>query len=95
MRALGARRSTVFSIILAESVLLCVGGGILGILLGHGIVLAASPIVELRSGILLNPYAFVPYELVLIPALIALAALVGVIPGMSAYRTDVAKTLAS
>jgi putative ABC transport system permease protein len=95
MRALGARRSTVFAIILAESILLCVGGGILGILLGHGIVLAASPIVEARSGILLNPYAFVSYELIVIPALIALAALVGVIPGMSAYRTDVAKTLAS
>ena len=95
MRALGARRSTVFAIILAESVLLCVGGGILGMLLGHGIVLAASPIVEARSGILMNPYAFVSYELVLIPALIGLAALVGVIPGMSAYRTDVARTLAS
>ena len=93
MRALGARRSTVFSIILAESVLLCLGGGLLGMLLGHGLALAAAPIVESRSGILINPFAFEPLELVLIPVLIVLAALVGVIPGIRAYRTDVARTL--
>ena len=95
MRALGARRSTVFSIILAESVLLCVGGGVLGMLLGHGLALVSAPIVEGRSGILINPFAFEPLELVLIPVLILLAALVGVIPGIRAYRTDVARTLGS
>lgn len=94
MRALGASRQTVFAIILCESVLLCFVGGILGLLLGHGLVFAAAPIVEARSGFLLNPYAFEPFELVLIPSLIVLASLVGFIPGMTAYRTDVAKTLA-
>lgn len=93
MRALGARRGSVFSIIVAESVLLCTGGGLLGLLLGHGLVFLASPIVEQRSDVLINPWAFDPMELVLLPALIVLAAIIGLGPGLSAYRTDVAKGL--
>ena len=38
---------------------------------------------------------FVPYELILIPGLIVLAALAGYLPAMSAYRTDVAKALSA
>jgi len=94
MRALGARRTTVFSIIVAESLLLCVGGGILGLLLGHGLVFLSAPFVEAQSGLLVDPLAFEPVELILFPALIALAALIGFIPAMTAYRTDVARTLA-
>jgi putative ABC transport system permease protein len=95
MRALGARRETVFTIILAESLLLCLGGGLVGLLLGHGIVFAAAPIVEARSGLLINPLAFEMSELVIIPITIALAGLVGFLPGMTAYRTDVAGALSS
>jgi putative ABC transport system permease protein len=94
MRALGAQRRTVFSIILAESILLCFGGGILGILLGHGLVFAAAPVVQQQSGLLINPFAFEPIEFVLLPGLIALASLIGILPGLSAYRTDVARALA-
>lgn len=95
MRALGAGRQTVFSIILLESILLCFGGGLLGILMGHGLVFIAAPIVEAESGLLIDPWAFETLELILLPSLIILASLVGFIPGMTAYRTDVAKTLSS
>ena len=37
----------------------------------------------------------VPPELLLIPALILLAVVVGFLPAMAAYRTDVAKSLGS
>lgn len=94
MRALGAQRTTVFSIILAESILLCFGGGLLGLVLGHGLVFLASPFVQNQTGLLISPYAFEPVELILLPILIALASLVGVVPGLTAYRTDVARTLA-
>lgn len=94
MRALGAGRQTVFSIILLESMLLCFAGGISGIVLGHGLVFAAAPIVEVKTGLLIDPWAFEPLELVLLPTMIVLASLVGFIPGMTAYRTDVAKALA-
>ncbi len=95
MRALGARRGSVFSIILSESILLCVGGGLAGVLLGHLLILAAAPYIELQSGLIINPWSFEPVELVLIPGLVVLASLIGMVPGMTAYRTDVAKSLAN
>ena len=95
MRALGARRQTVFSVILAESILLCLGGGLFGLLLGHGLVFAAAPLVEARSGLLIDPFAFEPIELVLFPVLIVLASLIGFLPGLTAYRTDVADALSN
>ena len=95
MRALGARRQTVFSIVLLESLLLCLVGGLAGIALGHGIVFVAAPIIEARSGLLIDPAAFNPLELIVIPAMIVMATLVGFLPGMTAYRTDVAESLSS
>lgn len=93
MRALGARRSTVLSIILSESIMLCLGGGVLGLLLGHGLIFLAAPIVEIRTGLLVNPMTFDPYELILFPVLLLLGSLVGLLPGLTAYRTDVADAL--
>ena len=93
MRALGARRTTVFAVILTESTLLCLAGGILGLLLGHGLVFLAPPLVQARSGVLIDPFAFEPLELVLLVVLLGFASLVGFVPGLTAYRTDVAKTL--
>lgn len=93
MRALGAQRMTVFSIILGESVLLCIGGGLLGIVLGHGLVLIAAPFAEARAGIIVDPFRFEMIEVVLFPALLVMATLVGLLPGLTAYRTDVAESL--
>ena len=95
MRALGARRQTVFSIVLAESILLCIGGGILGLLLGHGLIYFSAPYIEVAAGILVDPLSFEPLELILFPILLGLAALVGFLPGMTAYRTDVAESLSN
>lgn len=93
MRALGARRQTVFSIIVAEAVLLCVGGGLAGLMLGHGLVFVAGPVVEARSDILIDPWFFEQHELYILPALLVLAVVVGLVPGITAYRADVAKGL--
>lgn len=93
MRALGARRGTVMTIILAESVLLALGGGLLGILLGHGLIQLLQPVIVAQTGVSIGAFTFEKVELILIPLLIALAALVGFLPSLSAYRTDVAKAL--
>jgi putative ABC transport system permease protein len=95
MRALGAGRGTVLSVILFESILLSLGGGLLGFVLGHALVGVLGPIVEAFSGVTLGFMQFVSYELILIPGLIVLAALTGYLPAMSAYRTDVGKALSA
>jgi len=95
MRALGAGRQTVLSVILFESILLSLGGGLAGFVLGHALVGVLGPVVEAFSGVTLGFMQFVPYELILIPGLIVLATVTGYLPAMSAYRTDVAKALSA
>jgi putative ABC transport system permease protein len=94
MRALGASRGAVMAIILVESILLSLGGGLVGMALGHGMIGLASPYVEARTGVTLGLFQFDWQELVLIPGLVVLASLVGFLPALAAYRTDVAKSLA-
>jgi len=110
MRALGAGRGTVMSVILFESVILSLGGGLVGWIAAHSMNALASPWVEAQTGVSIafwslapkeNILALISYEmewmiypeLLLIPALILLAIIVGFLPAMSAYRTDVAKSL--
>jgi len=115
MRALGASRGTVMTVILLESILLSVGGGMFGWLSGHAAMAVpqVSHYVEQRTGVALGFASFappienlelagigpiigkIPPELLLIPALILLAVIVGFLPAMAAYRTDVAKALSS
>jgi putative ABC transport system permease protein len=93
MRALGARRSTVMAIILLESILLSLGGGILGLVLGHGLIgLLQGQIME-HTGVVVHAFQFQAVELVLIPGLVFMASIVGYLPAVIAYRTEVAESL--
>lgn len=93
MRAVGASRASVMQIILTESVLLSLAGGVLGIFLGHAFIALASPYVESQAGVRLAFWEFDPWELAVIPGLVALATLAGLLPAATAYRTDVADSL--
>ncbi len=93
MRALGARRSTVMSVVLLESILLALGGGVIGWALGHALVGLAGPVIADYTGVSSGMLEFAPMEVILIPALIVLATIVGYLPAVAAYRTDVGKSL--
>ena len=93
MRALGASRSSVMLVVLSESILLSLAGGVLGIVLGHALIAAAAPYIESQAGIQLAFWEFDPWEVAVIPALVVLATLAGLLPAISAYRTDVARSL--
>ncbi len=82
------------TIVLMDSILLALLGGVVGMLLGHAMLGLASPYVEARTGVTLGLFEFDRYEVILIPALMVLAAIVGFLPAVGAYRTDVAKALA-
>jgi putative ABC transport system permease protein len=95
MRALGASRLMVGTVILLESILLSLGGGIIGLVLGHGLIGILAPTIAEQTGVLVGALQFQWNELILIPGLIILASLVGYLPAAIAYRTDVAKSLAA
>ena len=65
----------------------------IGWLLGHTVFAVSAPYLSARTGLLLNGWAVNPWELVLFPVLLVLGALVGFLPAMAAYRTDVADAL--
>jgi putative ABC transport system permease protein len=93
MRALGAQRSTVMIVILLESVLLSLGGGLLGLAMGHGLLAIGGPWIAEKANLPLSMLQFRSVELILIPGLILLASIVGYLPAVAAYRTDVGKSL--
>jgi putative ABC transport system permease protein len=95
MRALGAGRQTVMLIVLLESILLSLFGGVAGWILGHLVIGALDPWLTQNTGVGIGFFRFVPLELVIIPGLIALASIVGYLPALVAYRTDVAKALSA
>ena len=94
MRALGARRLTVMVIILLESILLSLGGGVLGLFLGHILIAVLSPWISEYTGISIGFWSFQLMEVILIPGLILLATVVGFLPAAVAYKQDVATALA-
>ena len=93
MRALGARRTTVMAIILLESILLSIGGGILGLVLGHSLIGLLAPQIMEHTGVVVHALQFQAAELILIPGLVFMASIVGYLPAVIAYRTDVAESL--
>ncbi|MCA9239781.1 MAG: FtsX-like permease family protein, partial [Planctomycetales bacterium] len=93
IRALGANRMAVMLIVLFESILLSVTGGVVGILIGHLLIGGAAPYVVENTGVRLGAWEFDQLELLLIPALVVLATLAGLLPAVAAYRTDVARSL--
>ncbi len=94
MRALGAGRDLVLMVVLLESLLIALGGGLLGWLAGHLIGLLSSSLIEDRTGVrigFLNTLTV--YEWALVPGLIFLATIAGIIPALVAYRTNVSHNL--
>jgi putative ABC transport system permease protein len=60
MRALGARRATVMTIILLEATLLALGGGLIGWLAGHTGCWLLSPWIEEQTGVSIGFYSGEP-----------------------------------
>ncbi len=93
MRALGARRDTVTSVILLESLLIAVIGGAAGWILAHVAIWFSGGYIEAQTGIRPGLFSTSPYELIILPLVLGLAALAGLLPAVAAYRTDVTANL--
>jgi putative ABC transport system permease protein len=94
LRALGARRRIIFSVILLEAAAISTLGMIVAFLFYGIIMTCAATIIRKETGVVLDPFKFNLVMLWAPAALITLGALAGVVPAFKAYRTHVAEHLA-
>ncbi|MCC6793881.1 MAG: ABC transporter permease [Candidatus Hydrogenedentes bacterium] len=93
LRALGARRVTVFSAILLEAASIAMLGSVIGFAVYGAILGAAMVVVKAQTGVVLDIWSLHP-ALYLTPLCMTIVGtLAGVLPAYKAYSTDVATNL--
>jgi putative ABC transport system permease protein len=93
LRALGARRFTVFGAIVLEATAITALGVLVGFAVYAAIVTTAAGVIRAQTGVVLDPLAFSPVMLWAPGAMLVLGALAGLAPAVKAYRTPVADHL--
>ncbi|MBN9691142.1 MAG: ABC transporter permease [Verrucomicrobia bacterium] len=94
LRALGARRRTVFSAIVLESATISALGMAGGFLVYFAILSGAASVIRAQTGVVLDPWQPAAVWLWAPAALIGMGALAGILPALKAYRSEVADGLA-
>ncbi len=94
LRALGARRRTILGLVTGESAVIAMFGGIIGLAFAGALIYAVTDQVHAATGVrvAVTPGAA---ELQLLAAVTLAGALAGLIPALSAYRTEAAHYLSS
>ena len=95
LRALGATRWKVLSLICFEAALIGLIGGALGIVCGHLLGGAASIFLKRLVGEGIDWVVPSPQEWIYLGVVVLLALLAGLVPALKAYRTPVATNLVS
>lgn len=95
MRALGARRETVTTIIICESFLIAIIGAICGWVLAHLAIVAYSGTIEDQTGVQVGFFSVSNFEIYVLPLVLILALIAALLPAWSAYRTDVGSNLSA
>lgn len=93
LRALGAGRRTVFSVVVLEAGVIALVGSALGFLVYLAVVAAAETLIRQRTGVVVEGWRWHPVFLWTPLGLTAVGALAGILPALKAYATQVAETL--
>jgi putative ABC transport system permease protein len=93
LRALGATRAKVLTLICLEAGLIGLFGGILGLVAGHALGALGSKYLNRLVGEGFDWMAVSRGEWLYLGAVVVLAVLAGLVPALKAYRTPVATNL--
>jgi putative ABC transport system permease protein len=94
MRSMGATRLKLVVSILTEGILLTLLGSAIGIVMGHGVVLLMTSLVEETQKAGISGIVFYKEEWIILAGSLLLGVLCALIPAWQAYRTDISKVLA-
>ncbi|MDP6964083.1 MAG: FtsX-like permease family protein, partial [Planctomycetota bacterium] len=94
LRALGASRSTIITIVTFESSVIAAVGAVIGLSFAFVFLVALSSHVHEFSGVKLHATIGIEH-LKIVAAVIAAGGLAGLVPALEAYRTDAATQLSS
>jgi putative ABC transport system permease protein len=94
LRALGARRRTIFGAVLGEAVAIGSLGSVTGLAVYAGLFSIVAEVIRAQTGVVLSLAAWHPVLWQAPVGMVALCALGGVVPALKAYRIPVADTLA-
>jgi putative ABC transport system permease protein len=94
LRALGARRRTIFGAVVAEAATIGVLGSVAGVLVHLVLFSVVATVIRAQTGVVLEVFEASPVLLLAPAGMIALCTLGGVVPALKAYRVPVAETLA-
>jgi putative ABC transport system permease protein len=93
LRALGARKATVFAAIVMEATTITALGAVVGFVVYGAILAAAFVVVRAQTGVVLDAVRLDPALWMTPAGMIAIGALAGLVPAFKAYRTDVVSNL--
>ncbi len=93
LRALGARRLTIFGAIVGEAVAVVALGIVIAFALHFSILSVTAAVLREQTGVVIDPWQFNAVWIWAPAALLGLGALAGVVPAWVAYRMDVAQGL--
>jgi putative ABC transport system permease protein len=78
----------VFATVLTEGIITAGSGVLLGVLLGHLAIAAATANFIRLEQIGLDPFAFHPAELVIVAGVLAIGVIAALIPAIRLFRSD-------
>ena len=94
LRALGARRRTIFGAVVAEAAAIGALGAVVGFAVYFALIASVAEVIRAQTGVVLAVGEWHAVLWLCPLGMIGLAALGGVVPAVKAYRVPVAETLA-